>query len=319
MAIKYSKKYNKEITRIVRNFNTKRNRAIKKGKRLVPPQITVSDLKSRYENRRDLNRELRLLENFGKRDALTEVENLGGARAVKWEVQYLKANLKYAKEFFDQEIRKASHIDESMSVSKAEYLNNLKAKRDFLDLEMTQLDPSDFRTFKKTMNDYFYANKRNLQDYRNWLNEVELIMRNMGYDNNTINKFFEGFDSLTPEQFINLYRDNSLVSRIYELYIPTNDGSFKLSTSEEDARNLINTMMEEKDQMIERAKKTTDLTKGTELDEFAKSLEDIKVKKDFDSYGSIAGATPKINKNKLTAKQIKQLKDLGWYDAVVKK
>lgn len=319
MAIRYSKAYNQEISRVVRNFNAKRNRAIKKGKRLVPPQITVSDLKSRYENRRDLNRELRLIEKFGERDALTEVENLGGAKAVKWEVEYLKDNLKYAKQFFDQEIKKASYIDEKMSVSKTEYLNNLRAKRDFLELEMTNLDPSDYRTFKKTMNEYFYANKRNLESYRNWLNEVETIMRHMGYDNKTIDKFFEGFDSLTPEQFINLYRNNPIVSRLYELYVPSNDGSFSLSTSEEDAENLIDTFIEEKDQMIEQAKKSTEMLEGTELDDFVKSVEKTNVGKDFNSYGAVAGATPKINESKLTPKQIKQLKDLGWYDVVVKK
>lgn len=319
MAIRYSGAYNKEISRVVQNFNRKRNRAIKQGKRLVPPKMTVSDLKLRYENRRDLNRELKLLEKFGKRDALVEVENAGGAKAVKWEVQYLKSNLKYAKEYFDREIKKASHIDTSMAVTKKEHLDNLRAKRQFLDLELSQLSPEDFRTFKKTMNDYFYGNKRNLQDYRNWLNEVELIMRNMGYDNKTIDKFFEGFDTLTPEQFINLYRENALVSRIYELYIPTNDNSFKLSTSEEDAKNLIDTMMEEKDQMIERAKRSTELEDTTGLDEFIQSVEKTKVGKNFDSYGAVAGSTSKIKENKLTPKQIKQLKDLGWYDAVVKK
>ena len=319
MAIRYSGAYNKEISRVVQNFNRKRNRAIKQGKRLVPPKMTVSNLKLRYENRRDLNRELKLLEKFGKRDALAEVENAGGAKAIKWEVQYLKSNLKYAKEYFDREIKKASHIDTSMAVTKKEYLDNLRAKRQFLDLEISQLNPEDFRTFKNTMNDYFYGNKHNIQDYRGWLNEVEVIMRYMGYDDKTIDKFFEGFKDLTPEQFIMMYRENSIISRIYELYVPSKDGDFKLSTSEEDARNLIDTMIEERDQMIDRVKKETEMVDSTGLDEFIKSVEKTKVGKNFDSYGAVAGSTPKIKENKLTPKQIKQLKDLGWYDDVVKK
>ena len=320
MAISYDDAYNKEISRVVRNFNQKRNRAIKAGKAMVPGPVKVSELKSRYETRRDMNRELSLLKKFGKRDALEEVENLGGATAVKWEVAYLKANLKYAKEYFDREIAKAHHIPDKMAVIRNEYVNNLKAKRQFLDLEMAELDPSDFRTFKKTINEYLYANERTLKDYRNWLQEVEIIMRNMGYDNKTIDKFFEGFDSLTPEQFITMYRENTLISRIYELYIPTSDGEFQLSTSEEDAKDMIDTLIKEKDEMIKRAKQAEEMYAGEkDLEDFAKSVESMQVPEDFDSYGTIAGATPGQPKTKLTKKQIKTLKALGWYDAVKKK
>lgn len=319
MAISYDDAYNKEIARVVRNFNRKRDRAIKKGKRLVPPRVTVSDLKLRYETRKSLNRELRLLEKFGKRDALTEVENLGGAKAIKWEVEYLRSNLKYAKKFFDREIRKASQIDSSMAVTRKEYLDNLRAKRSILDLEMAELNPADFRTFERTMDDYFYANQRNVQDYRNFLKEVEVIMRHMGYDNKTINKFFEGFDSLTPEQFIMMYRENNIISRVYELYIPSRDGGFKLSTSEEDAKDLIDTLMKEKDQMIERAKSSIDMSDTSELDEFARDVNKTKIPKEYDSHAAIAGATPKANKNKYSKKDISDLKALGWYDDVVGK
>ena len=62
-------------------------------------------------------------------------------------------------------------------------------------------------------------------------------------------------DELTPEQFIKMYRQNALVSRIYELYIPSRDrGEFKLSTTEEDAKELLDTFLAEKRDMIEKAK-----------------------------------------------------------------
>jgi hypothetical protein len=86
------------------------------------------------------------------------------------------------------------------------------------------------------------------------MSEVETIMRTLGYDNAHIKEFFSGFEELTPRQFIALYRQSALVSRIYELYIPTKDGSFRLSTSDEDARSLIETFNEEKRDLIEKAK-----------------------------------------------------------------
>ena len=311
MAIKFDKAYNAEIRRVVHNFNQKRNRAIKRGYKYLPPKMTVSELKSRYTTRSQLNRDLNALKRFNREGdkALKVVETSGGAKAIKWEYDYLKKNLQYAKEFYDREIEDAARLDTNMRVAKAEYLNNLKSKRDYLNLELAELSQSQFRTFRNTINEYLYANERNMKGYRNWMNEVELIMRNLGYDNKTINKFFEGFNELTPRQFLTMYRQSQLVSRIYELYIPTKDHSFKLSTTEDDAKDLINTFMVEKDDMIKKAKMQDEIDdKG--LEEFVKSLTDEKL-----AERNREGKA-KLQRKNLTAEQIKQLEELGWDDLI---
>ena len=311
MAIKFDKAYNAEIRRVVRNFNQKRNRAIKRGYKYLPPKMTVSELKSRYTSRSQLNRDLNALKRFNREGdkALKVVETSGGAKAIKWEYDYLKRNLQYAKEFYDREIEDAARLDTPMMVAKSEYINNLKSKRDYLNLELTELSQSQFRTFRNTINEYLYANERNMNGYRNWMNEVELIMRNLGYDNKTINKFFEGFNELSPRQFLTMYRQSQLVSRIYELYIPTKDHSFKLSTTEEDAKDLINTFMIEKDEMIKKAKMQDEIDdKG--LEEFVKSLTDEKL-----AQRRVDGKA-KLQRKNLTPKQIKQLEELGWDDLI---
>ena len=310
MAIKYDKAYNAEIRRIVHNFNQKRNRAIKRGFTHLPPLMTVRELKLRYTSRSQLNRELRMLERFNKdRDeALKVVETSGGAKAIKWELNYIKSNLRYAKEFYDREIEKAAALDTPLTVSKMEYLNNLKSKRDYLNLELAELSPSQLKTFRNTINDYLYANERDLQSYRSWMKEIEMIMRTLGYDNKTIDKFFEGFDQLSPQQFLTMYRQSSLVSRIYELYIPTKDNTFKLSTTEDDAKELINTFMLEKDELIENAKKQ-DFLDDKGLEEFVKSLNDKKLTQ-------IKRERTKLKRKDLTPEQIKELQDLGWDDLI---
>ena len=311
MAIKFDKAYNAEIRRVVRNFNQKRNRAIKRGYKYLPPKMTVSELKSRYTLRSQLNRDLNALKRFNREGdkALKVVETSGGAKAIKWEYDYLKKNLQYAKEFYDREIEDAARLDTPMMVAKSEYINNLKSKRDYLNLELSELSQSQFRTFRNTINEYLYANERNMSGYRNWMNEVELIMRNLGYDNKTINKFFEGFNELSPRQFLTMYRQSQLVSRIYELYIPTKDHSFRLSTTEEDAKDLINTFMVEKDEMIKKAKMQDEIkTQG--LEEFVKSLTDEKLAK------RRVDGKAKLQRKNLTAEQIKQLEELGWDDLI---
>lgn len=312
MAIRFDPAYNAEIRRVVRNFNQKRNRAIKRGYRYLPPKMTVSELKSRYTSRSQLNRDLNALKRFNREGdkALKVVETSGGAKAIKWEYDYLKRNLQYAKEFYDREIEDAARLDTPMMVAKAEYINNLRSKRDYLNLELAELSQSQFRTFRNTINEYLYANERNMSGYRNWMNEVELIMRNLGYDNKTINKFFEGFNELSPRQFLTMYRQSQIVSRIYELYIPTRDHSFRLSTTEEDAKDLINTFMVEKDEMIKKAKMQDEIkTQG--LEEFVKSLTDEKLTQRRNDSGKA-----KLKRKDLTAEQIKQLEELGWDDLI---
>lgn len=310
MAIRFDKAYNAEIRRVVKNFNRKRNRAIKRGYSHLPPALTVSELKSRYETRSQLNRDLNLLRKFntGKDAALKTVETSGGAKAIKWEYEYLKANLRQAKKFYDREIQEAAKLDTPMMVAKAEYLNNLKAKRDYLDLELSQLSQSQFRTFRSTINEYLFANQRNLQGYRSWMSEVEQIMRRLGYDNKTINKFFDGFNELTPRQFLTMYRQSNLVSRIYELYIPTREGDFKLSTTEDDAKDLINTFMIEKDEMIAKAK-AQETIEDQGLEEFVQELTKTKLEQRQNQPA-------KLKRENLTEKQIKQLKELGWDDLI---
>lgn len=257
MAIRFDENLNSEMRRVVRNFNQKRNRAIKRGYHFIPQPLSVSELKQRYTTRSELVRDLNRISQFnkGKDAALKAVETSGGAKAIKWEYDYLKANLKYAQSFYDRQIENASKMDTELNVSKMEYVNNLKTKRQFLELEFTDLNQSQFNTMRATINEALNANARNLASYRGWLNEVETIMRHLGYSNKEINSLFEGLDELTPEQFIKMYRQNALVSRIYELYIPSRDrGDFKLSTTEEDARELLDTFLAEKRDMIEKAK-----------------------------------------------------------------
>lgn len=311
MAIRFDPAYNAEIRRVVKNFNAKRNRAIKRGFKYLPPLLTVSELKSRYETRRQLNRDLDLIRQFNDSgdEALKVVETSGGAKAIKWEYEYLKKNLRYAKDFYNREIQDAARLDTPMNVAKAEFINNLKVKRDYLDLELANLNQSQFRTFRKTINEYLYANERNLNSYRNWMSELEIIMRNLGYDNKTIDKFFEGFDKLTPRQFLTMYRQSPIVSRIYELYIPTNDYSFKLSTTEDDAKDLINTFMLEKDEIIEKAKLHEEMDDKA-LQKFVKSLTDEKLAK------RRSEGKAKLQRKDLTPKQIKQLEELGWDDII---
>ena len=311
MAIRFDSEFNSEIRRVVRNFNQKRNRAAKRGFHYLPPPVSISELKGRYSSRNDLKKELTALRNFNDEGdkALKVVETSGGAKAIKWQLYHIKKNLKAAKAFYDKEIKDLSKLDTDLLVMKSEELFNLKEKRAYLEFELDNLNQQQFRTFQKTMDEYFFHNERINNGYRGWMNEVEVIMRVLGYDNKTIDKFFEGFDALTPSQFTTMYRQNDLISRIYELYIPTADHSFQLSTTEEDAKRMIETFIEQKDDMIAKVK-AHELADDRPLEEFVE-----KRIKSLSKPVRRNGRT-KLKRSSLTPKEIKDLQDLGWEDLI---
>lgn len=308
MTINYDPGLNAEIRRVVHNFNQKRNRAIKRGYSYIPPLLTVRELKSRYEKRSDLLTELKQIEKFNldKDEALRVVETSGGAKTIKWDLQHLKSNINKAKQFYDREIERAKYLEGPNSVLRKSYLDTLRTKRAYLDLELSELTPSQLQTYRATINEYLYDNDRKARGYRNWMNEIEMIMRVLGYDDKTINKFFKGFDQLSPLEFFELYKTSALVSRVYELYIPTrNMGDLKLSTSEDDARQLIDTLIEEKDELIQQAKDRTKMHEES-LAEFTKELAKMPNKR--------VKAKTRLKRSELTAEQIKQIEELGWDD-----
>lgn len=267
MSIRYTKDYNKEIRRIVHNYNTNRNRAIKRGLKDVPPLVRVSDLKARYTSRSELGKELNRLSQFKGKDALKRVETQGGATAIKWDLEHLKAITKDAKAFYDREIlstrRYLAKFPNTRDIGKEERLNELLDKRAFLDLNITQLNQLDFNTYRKTIRGYTESPKYNRRAYRGFLSEVEAVMTMVGIEEEEINEFMNNFKVLTPEEFVYLYNNSDLIARIYDLADSPTFGGIKLNTSSTDAKEKIEDLLEQQHDLIKQAQ-----------DEF-KSLNDI--------------------------------------------
>lgn len=301
MAIRFDRSYNARITRVVKNFNQKRNRAIKRGFKDVPPPIRVSDLKARYTTRNELNKQLTQLSKFSSsKDVLKRVENQGGAQAIKWELGYLKSNLNAAKEFFQKEYQLvASKVGDFPGERMR--LDTIAKKLNTLDLDLAYMNQSQFNTFRSAIREYINKPKKYGAGYRGFLNEIEQVMTLVGIDKDTQKQFFDKISVLTPEQFNKLYQTNDLVARIYELAdSPIYTGSIKLNASEEEAEDLVKTLIEETDDIVKQAQ-NEDLLYGYEP-----------TKKEIPS--TMKGK--KIPKSSLSSLDISKLKSLGWDDLI---
>lgn len=298
MAIRYDSNYNAKINRVVKNFNQKRNRAIKRGFKNVPAPIKVSDLKARYTSRRELNKQLTQLTRFsrGGDAVLRQVENEGGATAIKWELDYLKANVKAARKFFADEYRTIAAKVGDFPGERMR-LDAIAKKLSTLDLDLAYMSQSQFNSYRAAINEYINKPKSYAAGYRGFLAEVEGVMRLVGIPEGDIDKFFEKFKVLTPEQFHQLYENSDLIGRVYELAdSPIYEGGLKLTTSKDETRDLIETLMEETDDLVDMAKQDFWLSKSPEIPKELKGN--------------------KIPKSSLTKEKISQLKALGWDDLI---
>lgn len=298
MAIRYDANYNAKINRVVKNFNQKRNRAIKRGFKNVPQSIKVSDLKARYTSRRELNKQLTQLAKFsrGGDAVLRKIENQGGATAIKWEFDYLKSNVKAAKKFFADEYRTVAAKVGDFPGERMR-LDTIAKKLATLDLDLAYMTQSQFNSYRAAINEYINKPKNYAAGYRGFLSEVENVMRMVGIAESDIDKFFEKFKVLTPDQFHQLYENSELVARVFELAdSPEYDGTIKLNTGKDEATDLVETLMEETDDLVDMAKQDFWLSKPTELPQELKGN--------------------KIPKSSLTKEKIAELKALGWDDLI---
>ena len=98
--------------------------------------------------------------------------------------------------------------------------------------------------------EYLDSPRRMMNGYRGFLYQVETAMRMTGYEKSQINSLFNKFKTLTPPQFLELYKTNNLINRLYEIVKSPVHGEAQLTLAEDDARELLDALIEEIDDDI---------------------------------------------------------------------
>lgn len=251
MGIRFDADFNKEIRRVVKNFNAKQTRLAKKGYKNLPPRLTAKELKARYATKREIRADLARLEKFS-RQPVQEVELSGGGTAIKWEFEYIKRQQEYAKLYWDKRIKDLSKKEKRFPAERS-LLDNAIANRQALDYNMAYLTQDQFVDKKAAVIQALKAPHWTTRNYRGFLSEVESVMRMVGKDSRTINEFMRKFSVLTPDQFLDLYNKSDLIGRVYDLADSPEYGEMKLNTTEDDAEEVIDSLLTRTDELIEQA------------------------------------------------------------------
>ena len=230
MAINYTPEFNKEIRRILSNYNKKISRIQAKNPkaRNIPPKITSAGLKSAYQNRGDLIRKLKQLESFSQ-------------EKMKKTVSVSSANYKVNQYKYDSYL-----LNKKVAKQKISHLLELNQKKDkkegrFLPSHRTRSLKANLKTLNSTDKNKYslssllssmkiasrYSEGREESDRQFYENFFDMLWANQVYadiDEDLVQQAHDMFEKLTPEQLLELYNSEPDVQRLvedYNLYIDT--------------------------------------------------------------------------------------------------
>lgn len=255
MAIRFTPEYNARINKIVREYNRRVTRANKEGKLRksnLPELASVRVLKKSYTNRTDLDRELRNLEMFNRRMA----REPAGEFVTKYDIEVIKANKEATIKHFENiaDIVR-SKIGKNLPLQRGR-LDTIEMNIENLKQDVDTASEADLRGMLAYVNKYRKSFERQASGYRGFLSEVELIMDRVGVAKEDKDAFFKKLSQLNSEEFYELYEKSDLVSKVYELADSPKytGGKLVLYDTEENAKDLIDTLLQEADMLIAEVK-----------------------------------------------------------------
>ena len=194
-SIKWRDSDTKELSRVVRNYNAKINRLIKKNPQIenvLPEKVTVAQLKELINTRQDLKRELNALKRFSKRGAEEIVvipDTDYNLKITKWQKTEMKRRIAVINR------RRAKRHSEISSLEMTSRGEKLGYTREQLGMgKATEVSLRPMRAFTQKMNqadlkwkwrgimkeiqsDYF-----DQKDYRLRLNYIKALEENYKHD-----------------------------------------------------------------------------------------------------------------------------------------
>lgn len=255
MASRNNSNSNDRYARELRNYRRRRKRAIDAGFKNVLPDFKLRDLKSIYTSS-DLEKQLKVLTKFTQKTLLDKITTKSGTKVSSWQFENLKSNRELAKNYFEKEYER---INKRVFTYPGErtYLNNIQAKINLLDLDINVMTEEQFRSAHASILEFEKSNEMRKAEYRGFLNEVDWLMEKLDVPSEKRDKFFKKFETLTPQQFLYVYDNNPIISKIYSLYHKSSDGEAYIM-NEENPEDMLDQLMIEADAMIKDAKLNAD-------------------------------------------------------------
>lgn len=229
MAIRYDKKLNSEIDRVIRRFNSKITRLTNMEKDYILPQkISKKELKESVYTRRELRRKLSEYERFNVRGAEETLTTSQGYSISKYEYDRLRRETTRIKKDLSRQIKRFETTMPTVYGKKqgftfaqmgdSTYLN-LKAKREILNRDILKMDRARLETYKTTIS--LLGRSKVMLDINFQSNMDDMINKlayHVGYDEEKAKLLRDKLGQLSPEKFYKLFQNEKSIKTIIEQY-----------------------------------------------------------------------------------------------------
>ena len=257
--VQYNADLNKRMAKVVKNFNAKvrYNKTKTRGKGMLPRTISLKQLKDKYSDkpRADLEKQLKLYQSFGKRDALNKGTD---SRLSKWEKEYFEANRAKTEKFYNDEIADLQKIvgdKPHYFMRQHDRMVNLERKRDKLNTDLSTLDEDQIMILRGIYNYAERSETVKRQGFHLYLSQLERTMKNLGYSKQEINTLIDKFDVLSENEFTEMVRNEDLIDAVYDLIdSPKKRGEYQLMTDEKRAIGIVTDIQNQADALVEKYK-----------------------------------------------------------------
>lgn len=263
MAIRYNKKLNSTISRIVKNYNAKIRRLSGRVDLDIPSLMnrnSVKLLKETTRNRADLNRKLKNLQEFTKRggEQFIKVKGREIPRYKYKQIQRYRSLIKRrltAREKFNESTY-PTYEGKREKFTIAEQFNeetrNIQTQRkQLLDVDYLDYSPSELTNYLDTLE----SNARTVNLSRWQQNYADMLLQT-GYVYNVphakLHEIREKLLSLSPAQFDKLFKTESTVKQLQYFYNQINELGVDVAfeSMESDVTAIFNSLYENLDTIL---------------------------------------------------------------------
>ena len=209
--IRYNSTDNKNIERVVSNFNRKIARLQKAGYSQLPSKVSIRTIKSQFSTRRDLNVYLRDLQRFGRRGA-EDIVTIDGKDFTKYDIDIFRRSLRREKSRLEREIAQAQTMTTQYPMQHDVYTANLKARRSALSGKWADIITTQVR--EKLIEEPY----RHAVIYDNYLEILFQDAYQIGFEDEKIEYIKERLLKLPPRKFIRALEDDPNIQYIFDYY-----------------------------------------------------------------------------------------------------
>lgn len=242
MAIRYDKVFNREIQRIVKNYNARIKALNGLEKSLAPDLVTVTELKQDYNKRSDLKRRLKELELFKK--STLQTTSIGEEEVTLYNLMLEKRRITATKTNLTREINQLSKSD-SQEILQGSYLKNLKYRRKALNINLKQASKRQLSRIYKIVEMDENQALRNQRAYNNVFQMIYKTAYQQGLTPDEVEQLISMLKGLSPSEVADLMIVNSAFKDFLYKYSYLEEGG-----SEQAGRAAMNLLEHLKESLV---------------------------------------------------------------------